>query len=61
MTGWRLGSILAPAIDFGGHRADKHVRFAYTIGREKLEEGVARLRRFLAPEQHRPTLTGVPT
>lgn len=52
---------ITPGIDFGCHRADKHVRFAYTIGQQKLAEGVAQLQRFLAPEQHRSTLTGVPT
>lgn len=37
-----------PGIDFGAHRADKHVRLAYTIERAKLEEGVARMQKFLA-------------
>lgn len=39
---------LTPGIDFGIHRAHEHVRFAYTIDERKLEEGVARLARFLA-------------
>ncbi len=43
------GVAITPGIDFGVHRARDHVRFAYTIGREKLEEGVARLGRHLAP------------
>jgi aspartate/methionine/tyrosine aminotransferase len=42
------GVAFTPGIDFGVHRAERHVRFAYTIGRDKLEEGVERLRRWLA-------------
>jgi aspartate/methionine/tyrosine aminotransferase len=38
---------ITPGVDFGMHRAASHVRFAYTIERAKLEEGVARLARFL--------------
>jgi aspartate/methionine/tyrosine aminotransferase len=41
------GVAITPGVDFGRHRADAHVRFAYTIAQEKLEEGVARLARFL--------------
>jgi aspartate/methionine/tyrosine aminotransferase len=41
------GVALTPGIDFGTHRANEHVRLAYTVEREKLEEGVARLRRHL--------------
>ncbi|HQR11093.1 MAG TPA: pyridoxal phosphate-dependent aminotransferase [Casimicrobiaceae bacterium] len=41
------GVAITPGIDFGTHRASEHVRFAYTIAREKLEDGVARLARFL--------------
>jgi aspartate/methionine/tyrosine aminotransferase len=43
------GVALTPGVDFGMHRAASHVRLAYTIDMEKLEEGVARLRRFLQP------------
>ena len=42
------GVAFTPGIDFGCHRADKHVRLAYTIERAKLEEGVARMQQFLA-------------
>jgi len=42
------GVAITPGIDFGRHHASRHVRFAYTIAMEKLEEGVTRLRRFLA-------------
>jgi aspartate/methionine/tyrosine aminotransferase len=41
------GVAITPGLDFGHHRAADHVRFAYTIAQEKLEEGVARLGRFL--------------
>ncbi len=45
------GVAVTPGIDFGRHRAAAHVRFAYTIDRKKLEQGVARLARFLACEE----------
>jgi aspartate/methionine/tyrosine aminotransferase len=45
------GVAITPGIDFGRHRADAHVRFAYTIERHKLEQGVARLARFFAGEE----------
>jgi len=41
------GVAITPGLDFGRHRAAEHVRFAYTIAQEKLEDGVARLTRFL--------------
>jgi aspartate/methionine/tyrosine aminotransferase len=41
------GVAVTPGVDFGSHRAHAHVRFAYTIERAKLEEGVERMRRFL--------------
>lgn len=44
-----------PGIDFGRHRADKHVRFAYTVELRKLEEGVARMERFISTLSSRPT------
>jgi aspartate/methionine/tyrosine aminotransferase len=42
-----VGVAITPGLDFGRHRAHEHVRFAYTIAQEKLEDGVARLARFL--------------
>ncbi len=42
------GVAITPGIDFGTHRAAEHVRFAYTRSIEGLEEGVARLARFIA-------------
>ncbi len=41
------GVAITPGIDFGAHRAASHVRFAYTVEQPRLEEGVARLARFL--------------
>jgi aspartate/methionine/tyrosine aminotransferase len=41
------GVAFTPGIDFGTHRAAEHVRFAYTIGMDQLEEGVRRLARHL--------------
>jgi aspartate/methionine/tyrosine aminotransferase len=41
------GVAITPGIDFGTHRANEHVRFAYTVAMEKLEDGVARLARHL--------------
>src|SRR6266545_3224567 len=41
------GVAITPGIDFGTHRAGAHVRLAYTIAMPKLEDGVARLHRFL--------------
>jgi aspartate/methionine/tyrosine aminotransferase len=41
------GVAITPGIDFGIHRARSHVRFAYTRSAADLEEGVARMARFL--------------
>ena len=41
------GVAITPGIDFGAHRANEHVRFAYTTSLEQLREGVARLRAYL--------------
>lgn len=42
------GVAVTPGRDFGANRANYHLRFAYTTSMAQLEEGVARLRRFLA-------------
>ena len=42
------GVAITPGVDFGEHRAAEHVRFAYTNAIGRLEEGVERIRRFLA-------------
>jgi aspartate/methionine/tyrosine aminotransferase len=39
----RTGVAFAPGIDFGEHRAREHVRMAYAVGLEKLNDGVTRL------------------
>lgn len=41
------GVAFTPGIDFGRYRAGEHVRFAYTIEMAKLQDGVARLARYL--------------
>jgi aspartate/methionine/tyrosine aminotransferase len=38
------GVAFTPGIDFGEHRANEHVRFAYTVALDKLRDGVERLR-----------------
>ncbi|CAA0081826.1 Aspartate aminotransferase [BD1-7 clade bacterium] len=43
------GVAVTPGADFGHHKADTHVRFAYTTSMERLQEGVRRLRAVLAP------------
>lgn len=39
------GIAVTPGADFGRHRANEHVRFAYTTGMERLEQAVVRLQR----------------
>lgn len=41
------GVAITPGLDFGENAPLRHVRFAYTVGLEKLEEGVMRLARHL--------------
>lgn len=41
------GVAFTPGIDFGRHRAEDHVRLAYTVARDKLQEGVRRLAAWL--------------
>jgi aspartate/methionine/tyrosine aminotransferase len=41
------GVAITPGLDFGTHRASEHVRFAYTIARARIEDGIARLARHL--------------
>lgn len=38
---------LTPGLDFGQHRADQHLRLAYTTSLERLEQAVERLQRAL--------------
>jgi aspartate/methionine/tyrosine aminotransferase len=41
------GVAITPGIDFGEHRPERHVRFAYTTSLENLQEGVRRLEAYL--------------
>lgn len=41
------GVAATPGLDFGAHAPEKHLRFAYTTRIERLDEAVARIRRFL--------------
>lgn len=43
----QAGVAITPGLDFGENAPQRHVRFAYTVALEKLEEGVARLARHL--------------
>jgi len=44
----QAGVAITPGIDFGAHRAQAHVRFAYTRPVERLREGVRRIAQFLS-------------
>ena len=41
------GVAVTPGLDFGTNAPERHVRIAYTTAIERLDEGVARIRRFL--------------
>ncbi|MBI3148939.1 MAG: pyridoxal phosphate-dependent aminotransferase [Betaproteobacteria bacterium] len=41
------GVAITPGADFGSFRAGEHLRIAYTIAEDKLQDGLARLRRYL--------------
>lgn len=43
----RAGVAVTPGLDFGRHRPERHVRFAYTTAIEQLRLGVERLREYL--------------
>jgi len=43
----KVGVAITPGKDFGRHQANTHVRFAYTTSLPRLEEGVARIKRFV--------------
>ena len=42
------GVAVTPGVDFGSNLPERHLRFAYTTALPRLEEGVERIRRFLA-------------
>ncbi len=44
----RTGVAITPGKDFGNNRPERYVRFAYTTAMDRLEEGVERIRRYLA-------------
>ncbi len=44
----QAGVAVTPGLDFGFHRPETHLRFAYTTDLDKLAEGVARIGGFLA-------------
>ncbi len=44
----QAGVAVTPGLDFGSHRPEAHLRFAYTTDLEKLAEGVSRIEGFLA-------------
>ncbi|MBA3904596.1 MAG: aminotransferase [Rhodocyclaceae bacterium] len=41
------GVAITPGLDFGGNAPERHVRFACTVARNRLEEGMARIARHL--------------
>jgi aspartate/methionine/tyrosine aminotransferase len=43
----QAGVAVTPGRDFGFHRPQSHLRFAYTTALPKLQEGVERMRRFI--------------
>ncbi len=43
----RAGVAITPGVDFGTNAPERHVRFAYTNPIERLQEGVARIAKFL--------------
>jgi aspartate/methionine/tyrosine aminotransferase len=43
----KAGVAITPGLDFGDNAPQRHVRFAYTVEQERLEDGVARLTRYL--------------
>lgn len=41
------GVASTPGLDFGSNAPQRHMRFAYTVGRNQIEEGLARMAAFL--------------
>jgi aspartate/methionine/tyrosine aminotransferase len=42
------GVAITPGLDFGSHAPERHLRFAYTTGIERLQEAVDRIQRFVS-------------
>jgi aspartate/methionine/tyrosine aminotransferase len=36
-----------PGKDFGSHQPERHLRFAYTVAEQRLEQGLERMRGYL--------------
>ena len=47
----QAGVAITPGLDFGHHKPEQHLRFAYTTGMEQLSEGVERLRHFITTQK----------
>ncbi len=43
----QAGVAITPGVDFGANAPERHVRFAYTSSIERLQEGIARIAKFL--------------
>jgi len=43
----QAGVAVTPGLDFGANAPERHLRFAYTVSQERLEEGLTRLARHL--------------
>ncbi len=50
----QAGVAVTPGCDFGEHRAERHLRFAYTRSMEDLAEGVERIARYLGRSPPQP-------
>ncbi len=48
----RGGVAVTPGLDFGANAPERHMRFAYTISLENLQEGVRRIQEFLSSTGH---------
>lgn len=43
------GVAATPGLDFGAFAPERHIRFAYTVAEERIEEGLLRMARFFRP------------
>ncbi len=51
---FKTGVAVTPGRDFGAHRAEHFLRFAYTTSIDRLQEGVERLHRFIETAPREP-------
>ena len=42
------GVAATPGLDFGSNAPQRHIRFAYTVDRSRIEEGLARMAKYLS-------------